>query len=208
MAFKSIITVTCVCLTVASFSVSAAIISVDWQAGGDNLITRDTISKLDWLDLTETSQMTYSTVFAALAEGGQFDGWRYATSEEVITLWDQFGVDLSNPSSWYSSTVDSGITMATGLLGDILAPGRDIGVYGIAGSPSSAGFMDNMGAWYIQDEPGLYQNLSFVSQIEPTFEGYYGSYLVKTSVVPVPAAVWLFGSGLLGLVGVARRKKA
>lgn len=28
------------------------------------------------------------------------------------------------------------------------------------------------------------------------------------SVVPVPAAVWLFGSGLLGLVGMARRKKS
>jgi len=28
------------------------------------------------------------------------------------------------------------------------------------------------------------------------------------SVVPVPAAVWLFGSGLLGLAGMARRKKA
>jgi hypothetical protein len=28
------------------------------------------------------------------------------------------------------------------------------------------------------------------------------------SLVPVPAAVWLFGSGLLGLVGMARRKKA
>ena len=27
------------------------------------------------------------------------------------------------------------------------------------------------------------------------------------AVVPVPAAVWLFGSGLLGLVGIARRKK-
>lgn len=27
------------------------------------------------------------------------------------------------------------------------------------------------------------------------------------SAVPIPAAVWLFGSGLLGLVGVARRKK-
>ena len=26
--------------------------------------------------------------------------------------------------------------------------------------------------------------------------------------VPVPAAVWLFGSGLLGLVGIARRKRA
>ena len=30
----------------------------------------------------------------------------------------------------------------------------------------------------------------------------------QTAVIPVPAAVWLFGSGLLGLVGVARRRKA
>ncbi len=31
---------------------------------------------------------------------------------------------------------------------------------------------------------------------------------ITPSAVPVPAAVWLFGSGLLGLVGVARRKAA
>ena len=30
--------------------------------------------------------------------------------------------------------------------------------------------------------------------------------IASVSAVPVPAAVWLFGSGLLGLVGVARRK--
>lgn len=30
----------------------------------------------------------------------------------------------------------------------------------------------------------------------------------NTNVVPVPAAVWLFGSGLIALVGVARRRKA
>lgn len=29
----------------------------------------------------------------------------------------------------------------------------------------------------------------------------------EVEAVPVPAAVWLFGSGLLGLIGVARRKK-
>jgi len=35
-----------------------------------------------------------------------------------------------------------------------------------------------------------------------------GAFRVNASVVPIPAAVWLFGSGLLGLVGMARRKKA
>jgi hypothetical protein len=32
--------------------------------------------------------------------------------------------------------------------------------------------------------------------------------VLNVSAVPVPAAVWLFGSGLLGLVGIAKRKKA
>ncbi len=34
------------------------------------------------------------------------------------------------------------------------------------------------------------------------------TYNAGVSEVPVPAAVWLFGSGLVGLVGIARRKKA
>jgi hypothetical protein len=34
------------------------------------------------------------------------------------------------------------------------------------------------------------------------------NYNFITTPVPVPAAVWLFGSGLLGLIGVARRKQA
>lgn len=33
-----------------------------------------------------------------------------------------------------------------------------------------------------------------------------GSFLVKPSVVPVPAAAWLFGSALLGFFGFSRRK--
>ena len=42
------------------------------------------------------------------------------------------------------------------------------------------------------------------------FNAAFGGTATTTSVsaVPVPAAVWLFGSGLLGLVGVARRKKS
>jgi len=36
---------------------------------------------------------------------------------------------------------------------------------------------------------------------------YYDNLNFGAAVVPVPAAVWLFGSGLLGLIGVARRRK-
>jgi hypothetical protein len=37
---------------------------------------------------------------------------------------------------------------------------------------------------------------------------YYDNVNFGVTPVPVPAAVWLFGSGLLGLVGVARRRKS
>lgn len=30
----------------------------------------------------------------------------------------------------------------------------------------------------------------------------------SVAIVPVPAAVWLFGSGLIGLIGIAEHRKA
>jgi hypothetical protein len=42
--------------------------------------------------------------------------------------------------------------------------------------------------------------------ITPSEDGFETS--IDVNSVPIPAAVWLFGSGLLGLIGVARRKKA
>ena len=41
-----------------------------------------------------------------------------------------------------------------------------------------------------------------------TINGQTHAFLMTPTAVPVPAAVWLFCSGLLGLVGVARRKAA
>lgn len=38
--------------------------------------------------------------------------------------------------------------------------------------------------------------------------GRSGNIDISVSSVPVPAAVWLFGSALMGMMGISRRKKA
>lgn len=55
--------------------------------------------------------------------------------------------------------------------------------------------------------------LDYAAHVPLDFPGFGGAaYTLHlegvVSAVPVPAAVWLFGSGLIGLAGVARRKKA
>ena len=77
------------------------------------------------------------------------------------------------------------VTTATDLLGSLLAPGS---------------FQFNA------TTPGYYfvSFFGFADVSAPEL----GQYGIEISQVPVPAAVWLFGSGLIGLVGIARRKKA
>ena len=45
------------------------------------------------------------------------------------------------------------------------------------------------------------------SSFDPTNYRYELTGGYTAQVVPIPAAVWLFGSGLIGLIGIARRRK-
>lgn len=44
-----------------------------------------------------------------------------------------------------------------------------------------------------------------IGTIDGPFVGFHGNFDVMP--VPIPAAVWLFGSGLIGLASMVRRKK-
>lgn len=65
---------------------------------------------------------------------------------------------------------------------------------------ASIGFTDQVRAVKI---------LSLENGGAPSAPGFDLAYVeaINYSVVPIPAAIWLFGSGMLGLIGIARRKK-
>jgi hypothetical protein len=50
-------------------------------------------------------------------------------------------------------------------------------------------------------------SLAFDLEVSPGISIEAGLDNVKLNPIPVPAALWLFGSGLLGLLGVARRRQ-
>ena len=81
--------------------------------------------------------------------------------------------------------------------------------YNVAGS---AGFGTTLGQLSLGEDDGIGGS----PMDNGPFEGFNANFditsititSVEVGAVPVPAAVWLFGSGLIGLAGVARRRKA
>lgn len=90
---------------------NAELISTDWKVAGDGYSTLDTVSGLEWLDLSLTKGMSYSTVESKTEAGGSFEGWRLPTEAEVIALINNsvldkglidYGDYSSNSSATYS----------------------------------------------------------------------------------------------------------
>ena len=80
----------------------------------------------------------------------------------------------------------------------------DISVYQITGLNLLASDFNVFGA----PGPGTGNPGPFLSVARFQSTGFDGLGSDWVGAVPVPAAVWLFGSGLLGLVGIARRKRS
>lgn len=190
---------------------NAALLSVDWQSPGDNLLTQDTVSGLQWLDLTVTYGLTHDFVSGQLGAGGQFEGFRYATDAEVQDLWSNFGIDLSAGAPTVVAGSDPGVETAAGLLGNTWCTYACFDYpFGVSGLTSTASGMGHYAMGAYQTDFGFTQYETVGSQIVAdalTNIQPYGSYLVLGSPVPVPAALWLFGSGL-GLFGFFAKSKS
>lgn len=66
----------------------AALFSADLDQAGDGLITRDTRTGLEWLDLTPTINRSYAEVAGGLGGYTTDKGFRFATAAEVRGLFD------------------------------------------------------------------------------------------------------------------------
>lgn len=74
---------------------SAAVISVDDGVFGVDSITLDTDQGLEFLDVTFSADRSFDDVSSHLGAGGNFEGFRYATEDEVILLVNNFGFSPS-----------------------------------------------------------------------------------------------------------------
>lgn len=150
-----------------------------------------------------------NTTAAAGSHAGVIDG----SESPVFDIWEFFGgTGMNYLTSAMSDNGDGTIDMS----------GWTVGWNGIAAIPmggDNANFASDTGLATLTCGMDCDVNDSFTLEYAAHvpmgdasgFGGVgYSLYLegsvASVSAIPVPAAVWLFGSGLLGLVGVARRK--
>jgi len=194
----------------------------------NDTFTTDTISGLDWLDVTTTVNMSKLEMLAQLGTGGTYDGWRYATRVEFMGMMDNF---LGNTTStavgsvnktgdetqWlvdaFGSTFDSywksahggqtydaakgynegdGLDYTAGFLADEVKTDH---YYGLIWNQSNLNIFSYIDMFYLNNKYKSYQK---------------GHYLIRDPQItqtPIPAAIWLMGSGLAGLLGFSRKKK-
>lgn len=223
MAHKS--TLIAIASLVFSTGVNAAVVEADYQSPGDGLITLDVDNGREWLDVTATVGVSVNQAVSIYAP----EGFRLATTEEVIALFVSAGIDeILDFSTFPPITVygsyDFEITFDPN------------NVSSAAGQAAVANLMDLLGftneefGWltgHLADEDGdgfhdlarlrkatafsnaaAHTNSSGDAFVPDVPSEFHGSWLVRdAAVVPLPAAVWLFGAALVSLVGVGRRRR-
>ena len=132
--------------------------------------------------------------FAANASIVTYNGTDYNVTATTLTSYDASASQLQSQVWWGDSSAAMFFADSVGdQLGVLNGTG---GAYFLWNPPGDALYPD---AYKYDLDQDLVQAWSISST--------GGFKFAVATVVPIPAAVWLFGSGLIGLVGLARRKK-
>jgi len=191
-------TTTAVLLTAALTTAASAgpvLTEADWLAAGDGLLTNDAISGLQWLDWSHTINRSYDDVSSQLGAGGEFEGFRYATYDEVVTLYLHAGAVFIEFDSNINHVENiPGATLLAGLLGETFTGGGEA-IYDFpVGGPSRAVTAFN-------GDPYGHFIMQWFTTEESFFFDFVGHALVR---VPAPGTAALLGFG--GLIATRRRR--
>jgi len=173
--------------------------------------TTDTTSGLDWLKLSTTAGLSYTDSLTGNP------GWRLATNMEVESLFGElFDGYYDTNGLGFSRDLD-----ATTYSDQIADVANFFSLFGY--TYQEPGFNDvSLGFYQDEDEIwriigvadydagyteiiGLehYSNQGFMAR---DGEENRGTLLVRTSIVPIPAAIWLLGSALFGLTWLRKKR--
>ena len=202
--------------------------SVDFNDYGTYLT--DNISGLDWLDVTISTNQSYRFVTENMVRGGLYAGWRHASAAEFDDLVSNYTGESSRNGlhKIYGDKIDGLVTMLGSTLdvhhihfygntydnlhGYAEGKGWDY-TYGFISDKTDLGehwlamlYDDNLYDWRPDMESARWQHH------KDSQDSYsFGSYLVRNTVkileTPIPATIWLFAPGLIGLIGLSCRNK-
>lgn len=136
--------------------------------------------------------------FLASIPSGSYLGLFDASDAGAMSTADHLVID-SNQIVGITGPFGTGDYKATSLTGEITLTDNNHFVLGLYTG----------GSWYADDGIGSVVDLGANSAlltytVSSEIEGT--ALAVDVTAVPVPAALWLFGTGLIGLAGIARRR--
>lgn len=153
---------------------SAELIERDWLAPGDGLLTYDSRTRLEWLDISQTQlenfppgvlvEDRYQAVVAETLNSGRFTGFAVATAVQALGLAESAGVDTEIPTFEVN---EAGVADLLSLIGSSYSGPYVVRMYGL---------LDNAA---LENTPSASRYLFAASRdtnLEPTRDAYVRVY--------------------------------